>query len=225
MGIVSEIVPVFARKPIFGYRAVVLGDGRDRGLLRRSPGASTCSSVGLGTGFNAVFMVTALALAVPIAVKVFNWLATLRDGNISFDTPMLWALGFIAVVHGRRAVGALPRRLPGQLAAVRLAVRRRAPALHALRRLAVRRSSAGLTYWWPKLFGRMLDERLGKLHFWLVFVGFNVTFLPQHPARVDGDAAARLHVRFGRPLGGLQHGLDDRLVRDRRWACWSSSRT
>ena len=97
MGIVSEIVPVFSRKPIFGYRAMVRATVVIAAFTFVAWGEHMFT-VGLGTGFNALFMITALALAVPIAVKVFNWLATLRDGNISLDTPMLWALGFIAIV-------------------------------------------------------------------------------------------------------------------------------
>ena len=70
---------------------------------------------------------------------------------------------------------------------------------------------AGLFYWWPKMFGRKLDERLGKWQFWILFVGFNLAFMPQHFARARGDAAAHLHV-LERELGGLQPRLDDRLV-------------
>ena len=96
MGIVSEIVPVFSRKPIFGYRAMVRATAVIAAFTLLAWGEHMFTA-GLGTGFNAVFIVTSLALAVPIAVKVFNWLATLRGGSISFDTPMLWALGFISI--------------------------------------------------------------------------------------------------------------------------------
>ena len=121
-----------------------------------------------------------MVIAVPTGVKIFNWLATLWRGNISFDTPMLWALGFIARVHDRRPVRDLPRRLPGRLAADRQTYYVVAHLHYVLFGGSIFAIFGGLYYWWPKIFGRLLDERLGKLHFWLVFIGFNLTFLPQH---------------------------------------------
>ena len=178
MGIVSEIVPVFARKPIFGYRAVVWATVAIAAFSVLGWGEHLFV-VGLPTGFDAAFMITALVLAVPIAVKVFNWLATLRDGNLSFDTPMLWACGFVAVFTVGGLSGLFLAAFP-----VDWAVSDSAFVVAHLHYMLFGGSLfavfAGLAYWWPKLFGRMLDEKLGKLQFWLVFVGFNVTFLPQH---------------------------------------------
>ena len=124
-------------------------------------------------------MLTALALAVPIAVKVFNWLATLRDGSISLDTPMLWALGFVTVVVFGGLTGDLPRGVPGRTGTSRTRSSWSRTCTTCCSAASLFAVFAGLTYWWPKLTGRMLDEQLGKAAFWLVFVGFNVTFLPQ----------------------------------------------
>jgi cytochrome c oxidase subunit 1 len=177
LGIVSEIVPVFARRPIFGYRAMVRATAVIAVLALIAWGEHMFT-VGLGTGFNAVFMVTSLALAVPIAVKVFNWLATLRGGAISFDTPMLWALGFITITVFGGLTGIFLAVFPvnwdvsdSQFVVAHLHYMLLGGAMFAV--------FGGLAYWWPKIFGRMLDERLGKAQFWLIFIGFNVTFLPQ----------------------------------------------
>jgi cytochrome c oxidase subunit 1 len=177
LGIVSEIVPVFSRRPILGYRAMVRATVAIAALTLVAWGEHMFT-VGLGTGFNAVFMVTALALAVPIAVKVLNWLATLRDGRIAFDTPMLWALGFLAIVVFGGLTGIFLAVFPvnwdvsdSQFVVAHLHYMLLGGAMFAV--------FGALAYWWPKLFGRMLDERLGKAQFWLIFLGFNATFLPQ----------------------------------------------
>jgi len=177
IGIVSEIVPVFSRRPIAGYRAMVRATVVIAAFTFVAWGEHMFTA-GLGTAFNAVFMVTALALAVPIAVKVFNWLATLRGGSISFDTPMLWALGFISITVFGGLTGIFLAVFPvnwdvsdTQFVVAHLHYMLLGGAMFAI--------FGGLAYWWPKLFGRMLDERLGKAQFWLVFIGFNVTFLPQ----------------------------------------------
>ena len=112
IGIVSEIVPVFSRRPIAGYRAMVRATVVIAAFTFVAWGEHMFTA-GLGTAFNAVFMVTALALAVPIAVKVFNWLATLRGGSISFDTPMLWALGFISITVFGGLTGIFLERVDG----------------------------------------------------------------------------------------------------------------
>jgi cytochrome c oxidase subunit 1 len=112
-------------------------------------------------------------------VKIFNWLATLWRGNISFDTPMLWALGFIAVftIGGLSGIFLAAFPVDWDLTDTQFVVAHLHYVLFGGSIFAV---FGGLYYWWPKMFGRMLDERLGKLHFWFVFVGFNVTFFPLH---------------------------------------------
>ena len=110
-------------------------------------------------------------------------------------------------VHDGRPVGDLPRGVPGRLAGERHVLRRRALPLRRCSAASIFGIFGGLYYWWPKMFGRMLDERLGKWHFWLLFVGFNLTFLPQHMLGLLGMPRRDLHVPPRRALGGLQPHL------------------
>ena len=124
-------------------------------------------------------MIASMVIAVPTGVKIFNWLATLWRGNISFDTPMLFALGFIALftIGGLSGIFLAAFPVDWQLTQTYYVVAHIHYVLFGGSMFAI---FAGLYYWWPKIFGRMLDEKLGKLHFWLVFIGFNLAFLPQH---------------------------------------------
>jgi cytochrome c oxidase subunit 1 len=178
MGMVSEIIPVFARKPIFGYTAVAWSTA---GIAFYSMlvWGHHMFAVGLPTGLDSFFMISSMIIAVPTGVKIFNWLATLWRGNISFDTPMLWAVGFIGVftIGGLSGIFLAAFPIDWQLTDTYYVV---AHIHYVLFGGSIFAIFGGLYYWWPKMFGRILDERLGKLHFWLVFVGFNVTFMPQH---------------------------------------------
>ncbi len=178
MGIISEIIPVFARKPIFGYKAVALSTV---GIAFYSllVWGHHMFAVGLPLGLDIFFMISSMIIAIPTGVKIFNWLATLWRGNISFDTPMLWALGFIAVftIGGLSGIFLAAFPVDWDLTDTQFVVAHLHYVLFGGSIFAV---FGGLYYWWPKMFGRMLDERLGKLHFWFVFVGFNVTFFPLH---------------------------------------------
>jgi len=120
-----------------------------------------------------------MAVAVPTGVKIFNWLATTWRGNLIFDTPMLFALGFIAVFTMGGLSGIFLAAFPvdWQLTDTYYVVAHMHYVLFGGSMFGV---FAGLYYWWPKMFGRLLDERLGKIHFWLLFAGINATFLPQH---------------------------------------------
>jgi len=178
MGIVSEILPVFARKPIFGYKAVAISTV---GIAFYSllVWAHHMFAVGLPIGLDIFFMLSSMIIAIPTGVKIFNWLATLWRGNISFDTPMLWALGFIGVftIGGLSGIFLASFPIDWQLTDTYFVVAHLHYVLFGGSIFAI---FGGLFYWWPKMFGRILDEGLGKLQFWLVFVGFNVTFFPQH---------------------------------------------
>jgi cytochrome c oxidase subunit 1 len=178
MGIISEIIPVFARKPIFGYKAVALSTV-GIAFLGFLVWGHHMFAVGLPTRVDSFFMITSMVIAVPTGVKIFNWLATLWRGNISFDTPMLWALGFIALftIGGLSGIFLAAFPVDWQLTQTYFVVAHIHYVLFGGSMFAI---FGGLYYWWPKIFGRMLDERLGKLHFWTVFVGFNLTFMPQH---------------------------------------------
>ena len=178
MGMISEIIPVFARKPIFGYKAVAfptLGIAFFSLLVWGHHMFTT----GLGTGLNSFFMISSMVIAVPTGIKIFNWIATTWRGNVQFDTAMLFALGFIALFTMGGLSGIFVAAFPvdWQVNDTYYIV---AHFHYVLFGGSMMGLFGGLYYWWPKMFGRMLDERLGKAHFWLTFVGFNLTFLPMH---------------------------------------------
>jgi cytochrome c oxidase subunit 1 len=130
-------------------------------------------------------MVASLIIAVPTGVKIFNWLATLWRGNLTLATPMLFALGFISIftIGGLSGIYLAAFPIDWQVHDTYFVV---AHFHYTILGGVVFGIFAGLYYWWPKMFGKLLDERLGKWHFWLMFVGFNVTFFPQHFLGLDG---------------------------------------
>ncbi len=178
MGIISEVIPVFSRKPIFGYKAIAFSTVAI-GFYSMLVWAHHMFSVGLPNFLNVFFMLSSMMIAVPTGVKIFNWIATTWRGNLIFDTAMLWALGFVAVftIGGLSGIFLAAFPVDWQVTDTYYVV---AHMHYVLFGGSVFGIFAGLFYWWPKLFGRMLNESLGKLQFWLVFIGFNVTFFPQH---------------------------------------------
>jgi cytochrome c oxidase subunit I len=177
-GVISELLPVFSRKPIFGYKAIAFSTVAI-GFYSMLVWAHHMFSVGLPTFLNVFFMLSSMVIAVPTGVKIFNWLATTWRGNLIFDTPMLWALGFLAIftVGGLSGIFLAAFPVDWQVTDTYYVV---AHMHYVLFGGAVFAAFGALYYWWPKLFGRVLDEGLGKAHFWLVFLGFNLTFFPQH---------------------------------------------
>jgi cytochrome c oxidase subunit 1 len=177
-GMISEIIPVFSRKPIFGYHAVAFST-ISIAFFSMLVWAHHMFAVGMPVGLDSFFMITSMVIAVPTGVKIFNWLATAWRGNIHFDTPMLFSLGFIALFTMGGLSGIFLAAFPvdWQVTDTYYVV---AHLHYVLFGGSIFGIFGGLYYWWPKMFGRLLDERLGKWHFWLMFVGFNATFLPQH---------------------------------------------
>jgi cytochrome c oxidase subunit I len=177
-GMISEIIPVFARKPIFGYKAVAFST-ISIAFFSLLVWAHHMFATGMPVGLDSFFMITSMVIAVPTGVKIFNWLATAWRGSIHFDTAMLFALGFIALFTMGGLSGIFLAAFPvdWQVTDTYYVV---AHLHYVLFGGSIFGIFAGLYYWWPKMFGRMLDERLGKLSFWTMFVGFNLTFLPQH---------------------------------------------
>jgi len=178
MGVISEVIPVFSRKPIFGYKAIALSTVAI-GFFSLLVWAHHMFSVGLPNFLNVFFMLSTMVIAVPTGVKIFNWIATTWRGNLIFDTAMLWALGFIAVftIGGLSGIFTAAFPVDWQVTDTYYIV---AHMHYVMFGGAVFGAFAALYFWWPKIFGRVLDERLGKLHFWLVFLGFNLTFFPHH---------------------------------------------
>ncbi|HZQ89796.1 MAG TPA: cytochrome c oxidase subunit I [Gaiellaceae bacterium] len=177
-GMISEILPVFSRKPIFGYKAVAFSTIAIA-FFSMLVWAHHMFTTGLGTGLDSFFMISSMVIAVPTGIKIFNWLATTWRGNLILDTPMLFALGFLALFTMGGLSGIFLAAFP-----VDWQVNDSYYVVAHFHYVAfggiVFALFGGLYYWWPKMFGRMLDERLGKLNFWTLFVGFNLTFLPQH---------------------------------------------
>ncbi len=181
-GIISEIIPAFSRKPVFGYKGLIFATIAI-GALSMAVWAHHMYVT--GQVLLPFFAVMTMAIAVPTGVKFFNWIGTMWRGSLTFETPMLWALGFVVTF------------LFGGLTGVILA----SPALdfhlsdsyfvvahfhYTVFGTVVFAMFAGYYFWWPKLTGKMLDERLGKIHFWLLFIGFHGTFLIQHWLGVMG---------------------------------------
>jgi cytochrome c oxidase subunit 1 len=178
MGVVSEVIPVFSRKPIFGYTAIVLST-LAIGFLSMVVWAHHMFTVGLPGYLQGSFMITSMIIAVPTGIKIFNWLATTWRGNLHFDTPMLFALGFIAIftIGGLSGIFVAAYPFDWQAQDTYFVVAHLHYVLFGGSIFAV---FAALHYWWPKIFGKLLSEPLGKLSFWLIFVGMNLTFFPMH---------------------------------------------
>jgi cytochrome c oxidase subunit I len=178
MGIISEVLPVFARKPIFGYTAIAISTIAI-GFYSMLVWAHHMFTVGLPTFLLGFFMLSSMIIAVPTGIKIFNWLATLWRGNLRFDTPMLFALGFLAVftIGGLSGIFVAAFPFDWQAHDTYFVVAHFHYVLFGGSMFAI---FGGLYYWWPKMFGRRLGEGLGKWHFWLTLIGFNVAFFPQH---------------------------------------------
>jgi heme/copper-type cytochrome/quinol oxidase subunit 1 len=177
-GMISEILPVFSGKPIFGY-TFVAWSGVAIGFLSFTVWAHHMFAVGLPTIAQAFFASSTTLIAIPTAVKIFNWVATLYKGRLRFDTPMLFAVGFIALFLIGGLDGAALAVVPFdyQVTDTYFVV---SHIHYVLFGGSVFGIFAGMFYWFPKMFGRKLDERLGKIQFWLFLIGMNLAFFPMH---------------------------------------------
>jgi cytochrome c oxidase subunit I len=182
MGVVSEILPVFTRRPLFGYRAFVFATIAI-GLLSFSVWAHHMFAT--GQVFLPFFSFMTALIAVPTGVKMFNWLATLWRGSIILATPMLFALGFLSMflIGGISGVMLAEPPIDFHLTDTYFVV---AHLHYVFFGGSVFGVFAATYYWFPKMTGRRLNERLGKVHFWLTFIGFNLTFFPQHILGIQG---------------------------------------
>jgi cytochrome c oxidase subunit 1 len=184
MGIVSEILPTFSRKPLFGYPVVVFS-GIVIGMMGWAVWSHHMFTVGLGPIANSVFTITTMLIAVPTGVKIFNWIGTLWGGSIELKTAMLFALGFVAlfIVGGLSGVSHAVSPADNQQQDTYYIV---AHIHYVLFGGSIFGILAGVYYWFPKVTGRLLHEGLGKLNFWLLFIGMNITFFPMHYAGMNG---------------------------------------
>ncbi len=177
-GVISEVIPVFARKPICGYGAIVYS-GIAIGFLGFTVWAHHMFAVGLSPLVDAVFALDSMIIAVPTSIKIFNWIATLWGGKINVKAPLLFAVGFIAmfIIGGLSGVSLAVVPVDFQVEDTYYVVAHLHYVLFGGTVFAI---FAGLYYWFPKITGHLLDDRLGKWQFWLMFVGFNLTFFPMH---------------------------------------------
>jgi cytochrome c oxidase subunit I len=183
-GIISEVIPVFSRKPIFGY-GFVAASTVAIALLSIGVWAHHMFAVGLGPAWDYAFGASSLLIAVPTGVKVFNWIATMWGGSIRLTTSMLFAIAFLFTftIGGLSGVTFATVPIDWQVTDSYYVVAHMHYVLFGGTLFGV---MAGIYYWFPKMSGRLLSERWGAVHFWLMFIGFHLTFFIQHFLGLDG---------------------------------------
>ncbi|HEX5567732.1 MAG TPA: cytochrome c oxidase subunit I [Streptomyces sp.] len=181
-GIVTEVIPVFSRKPIFGYIGLI---GATLAITGLSIMVWAHHMFATGAVLLPFFAFMSFLIAVPTGVKFFNWVGTMWKGSLSFETPMLWSIGFLVtfLFGGLTGVILASPPLDWQVTDSYFVV---AHFHYVVFGTVVFAMFAGFYFWWPKFTGKMLDERLGKIQFWTLFVGFHTTFLVQHWLGAEG---------------------------------------
>jgi cytochrome c oxidase subunit I len=177
-GIVSEIIPTFSKKPLFGY-AVMVYSGALIGLIGWGVWAHHMFATGMGPIADAFFTVSTMIIAIPTGVKIFNWIATMWGGSIRFSVAMLYAIGMLVTFTIGGVSGVMHATSPHDLQQTDtyFVVAHFHYVLIGGLLLAI---FGSLYYWMPKVTGRMMSERVGRWQFWIYFIGFNLTFMPQH---------------------------------------------
>jgi cytochrome c oxidase subunit I len=190
-GIVSEIIPVFSRKPIFGYPFMVFS-GIAIGFMGWGVWAHHMFASGMGPLSVAAFSMSTMFIAVPTGVKILNWLATMWGGKLQFTTPMLFAVGLVTMF----TIGGLS----GVTHAIAPSDTQQTDTYYIVAHFhyvifggALLGFLGGMYFWWPKVFGHMLSDKLGKWHFWTILIGFNLTFGPMHILGLQG-MPRRMHT-------------------------------
>jgi cytochrome c oxidase subunit 1 len=183
-GMISEIVPVFSRKPVFGYRALVYSVAAIS-FLGFLVWGHHMFATGFPTAVDSWFMLGSLAIAVPTGVKIFNWVGTMWMGRIRYEPPMLFAIGFILLfmIGGLSGIFLAVFPIDLQVTDSYFVI---AHFHYVMGSVPVFAVLGGLHYWYPKMTGRMLDRGLGIRSFWVLFVGFNLTFFPMHALGLSG---------------------------------------
>ncbi|MEM9531047.1 MAG: cytochrome c oxidase subunit I [Pseudomonadota bacterium] len=215
-GIVSEILPTFARKPLFGYVSMVYATA-SIAFLSFIVWAHHMFTVGMPLGGELFFMYATMVIAVPTGVKVFNWLATMWKGSMTFETPMLFAIGFVILFTIGGFSGLMLAIVPAdfQYHDTYFVV---AHFHYVLVTGAVYSIMAAVYYWLPKWTGNMYSEKLGKLHFWLSTITVNILFFPQHflglagmPRRIPDYSVEFAEFNLWSSIGGFAFGLTQLL--------------
>ncbi|GAB3566784.1 aa3-type cytochrome oxidase subunit I [Spelaeicoccus albus] len=181
-GIVSEIFPVFSRKPVFGYKGLVFAT---ISIAALSVSVWAHHMYVTGAVLLPFFAFMTMLIAIPTGLKIFNWVGTMFKGSLTFETPMLWSLGFLVTFTFGGLTGVILSSPPLdlQLSDSYFVV---AHFHYVVFGTVVFAMFAGFYFWWPKWTGKMLNETLGKIHFWMLFIGFHATFLIQHWLGVKG---------------------------------------
>lgn len=196
-GIISEIIPTFSRKPLFGYAVMVYALAAIA-FLGFGVWAHHMFTTGLGPTANSVFSATTMLIAIPTGVKIFNWIGTMWSGQLRFTTPMLFAVGLVSqftigglsgVMHAAVPVDAQQNDSYFVIAHFH----------YVLFGGSMFGLLAAIVYWFPKFTGRLMDERIGKINFWTVFIGFNATFFPMHFLGLEG--MPRRYYSYGEGSG------------------------
>jgi len=225
-GIVSQIIPTFARKPLFGYSAMVYATA-SIAFLSFIVWAHHMFTVGMPLGGELFFMYATMVIAVPTGVKVFNWVSTMWRGAMTFETPMLFALAFVVLFTIGGFSGLMLAIVPAdfQYHDTYFVV---AHFHYVLVTGAVFGIMAGVYYWLPKWTGHMYNERLGKIHFWWSAIWVNVLFFPQHylglagmPRRIPDYAVQFADFNMISSIGGFMFGLGQLLF---AWIVWRTIR-
>ncbi len=211
-GVISQIIPTFARKPLFGYSSMVYATA-SIAFLSFIVWAHHMYTTGMPVSGELYFMYATVMIAVPTGVKVFNWLATMWKGSMTFETPMLWAMGFLVLFTIGGFTGLMLGVAPAdfQYHDTYFVV---AHFHYVLVSGALFGIIAGVYYWFPKWTGKMYDEKLAKIHFWWSMIAFNVLFFPQHflglagmPRRIPDYPLQFTEWNLVSSIGGFAYGL------------------
>ena len=181
-GIVTEVFPVFSRKPVFGYKSLVFAT---IAIAALSVTVWAHHMYVTGSGLLPFFSIMSMLIAVPTGVKIFNWVGTMWRGSVTFEAPMLWAIGFLITFTFGGLTGVIIASPPldFHVSDTYFIV---AHFHYTVFGTVVFAMFSGFYFWWPKWTGKILNDRLGKIHFWLLFLGFHTTFLIQHWLGVMG---------------------------------------